>query len=372
MSAQPQYEAYVWAYFTGEGETGEQISLAVSNGNDALNWTPLNGGRPLFVSKYGTKGLRDPFIMRLEQGGGFAIVATDLNIHALEGSFGKAQRTGSRYLEIWRSPDLVHWGEQEHVLVDRADAGNTWAPEAIWDPSRGEYAVYWASNLYQGPAAADPSLREQCTYNRMMIARTKDFRTFSEPQVWVDVCSGNGHDGRGTIDVTVAHNTDEQGHNHWVRFIKDERTMTVREEVSDGLFATVSGALPGAAAKDNVGWHLVCENVGVGLPNGEIDPDTGEPKQFTQGEGPCIFPANPGDVNGYAWYLFIDQPRYHGGPNHYIGFATHNLMDPDGWEPISNKLREGIPTNADGGKPRHGTVMPITAAERDALLAAFR
>jgi hypothetical protein len=38
---------------------------------------------------------------------------------------------------------------------------------------------------------------------------------------------------------------------------------------------------------------------------------------------------------------------------------------------VSGKLREGIPTNADGGKPRHGTVMPITAAECDRLIAAF-
>ena len=30
-------EAYVWAFFTGEGVGGEKISLAASKGNDALN-----------------------------------------------------------------------------------------------------------------------------------------------------------------------------------------------------------------------------------------------------------------------------------------------------------------------------------------------
>ncbi|NEG88803.1 glycoside hydrolase family 43 protein [Bifidobacterium aerophilum] len=307
-------------------------------------------------------------------------------------------------MEIWESDDLVHWGGQRHVLVSAPDAGNTWAPEAYWVPELGEYAVYWSSNLYPavvggGDAAAgsvshgaddataptaslassaqsDPArmtadeiaaqtARELPTYGRMMIATTKDFRTFSRPRAWMDVCRGNGHDGFGLIDATVAHDGD-----WWYRFVKDEKLMTVREERSHDLMTPVVGTLPGEHGATPDGWQLIRENVGVGLPNGETDAD-GTPKLFAHGEGPCIFRANPGDVNGYRWFLFIDQPRYHGGPNHYIGFATQDLADPDGWVPVSGKLREGIPTNADGGKPRHGTVMPITAAERDRLVAAF-
>lgn len=33
----PTEEAYVWAFFTGEGVGGEKISLAASKGNDALD-----------------------------------------------------------------------------------------------------------------------------------------------------------------------------------------------------------------------------------------------------------------------------------------------------------------------------------------------
>ncbi|MBW3079417.1 glycoside hydrolase family 43 protein [Bifidobacterium simiiventris] len=384
------YEAYVWAYFTGDTGGNEQISLAVSRGNDALNWQTLNGGRPLLTSAFGTRGLRDPFITRSHDDSRFYIIATDLNVAALHGNFREAQCNGSQYLEIWESDDLVHWGEQRHTLVSAPNAGNTWAPETYWVPELGEYAVYWSSNLY--PTATDrsaasssesakldsahmtadeiaaaQSARELPTYGRMMIATTKDFRTFSQPRVWMDVCRGNGHDGLGLIDATVTHDGD-----WWYRFVKDEKLMTVREERSHDLMATVSGSLPGeaGAAASGDGWQLIRENVGVGLPNGETDAD-GTAKPFTHGEGPCIFRANDGDVNGYRWFLFIDQPRYHGGPNHYIGFATQDLADPDGWVPVSGKLREGIPINADGGKPRHGTVMPITAAERDRLLAAF-
>ncbi|TPF85551.1 hypothetical protein BW13_10205 [Bifidobacterium sp. UTCIF-37] len=379
MTTNEPYEAYVWAYFTGDTGSSERVSLAVSNGNDALSWRVLNGGEPLFVSQYGTRGLRDPFIMRLHgdslSDAGFAIIATDLNVAALHGDFSKAQREGSRYLEIWESNDLVHWGQQRHTLVSGPEAGNSWAPEAHWVEETGEYAVYWSSNLYGGENGGEisPDRRTHPTYGRMMIATTKDFRTFSRPQVWMDVCRGNGSDGFGLIDATVARDGDR-----WYRFVKDEKTMTVREEWSHDLFAPVVGSLPGEsgspsdATHDSTSdWHLVREDVGVGLPNGEHDETTGEPKLFTRGEGPCVFRANPGDVNGFNWFLFIDQPSYHGGPNHYIGFATQNLDDPDGWTPVSDKLREGLPANADGGKPRHGTVMPITAAERARLLAAF-
>ncbi|WP_051923618.1 glycoside hydrolase family 43 protein [Bifidobacterium biavatii] len=377
------YEAYAWAYFTGDRGDSEKISLAVSNGNDALSWHALNGGKPLFESTFGTRGLRDPFIMRSHEGDRFFIIATDLKVAALNGSFSEAQRTGSRYLEIWESTDLVHWGDQRHVLVSPPAAGNTWAPEAYWDDEIGAYAVYWSSNLYDGAAATDGALRNEPTYGRMMIATTKDFRTFSAPQVWMDVCRGNGHDGRGLIDATVARDGD-----WWYRFVKDERTMTIREERSHDLLGKVHGMLPGemfssfdslSALDENDatldgesdgGWQLVRENVGVGLSNGEKAED-GSPKPFTRGEGPCIFPANPGDVNGYRWFLFIDQPSYHDGPNHYIGFATQDLADPNGWAPVSGKLREGLPVSPDGGKPRHGTVMPITAAERERLVAAF-
>ena len=368
--------AYVWAYFTGEGTHGEQVSLAVSQDNDALHWQALNAGRPLIVSHEGTGGLRDPCILRSHDGGHFYLLATDLNIAALHGDFSLAQREGSQYLEVWESNDLTDWGVQRHTEVcpntGDTTVGNVWAPEACWVPELGAYAVYWASNLYAdnadgnvGDDNAAPATRTRPTYNRMMIATTKDFHAFSTPRVWVDVCGGDGHDGRGTIDATVT----RQGE-WWHRFIKDERTMQVRQERSRDLLANVEGDLPGhadCAQQDGRVWQLVKEAVGVGLPNGELDED-GNAIKFTHGEGPCIVRANRGDVNGYHWFLFIDQPKYHGGPDHYVCFATNDLDDPDGWRPVSDRLREGLPVSKDGGMPRHGTVMPITAAERDRLL----
>ncbi|HEY0215180.1 MAG TPA: immunoglobulin-like domain-containing protein, partial [Cellulomonas sp.] len=181
-------EAYVWAFFTGEGVGGEKISLAASKGNDALDWNTLNAGTPLFTSSLGEQGLRDPFILASHDGDKFYLLATDLRIagrpvvNGLTG-FRGAQANGSTYIEIWESTDLVNWSEQRHVKVSTDHAGNTWAPEAYWDDELGTYVVYWASNLYAG---TDATSRTGLTYNRMMWATTDDFVSFSEPQVWID------------------------------------------------------------------------------------------------------------------------------------------------------------------------------------------
>lgn len=346
-------EAYVWAFFTGEGDGAERVSLAASRGNDALRWNTLNDGQPLFTSTEGTQGLRDPFIIRSAEGDRFFMLATDLKVAGLAGGFDAAQRSGSLHMEVWESNDLVHWSEQRHVKVSSDFAGNTWAPEAYWDEELDTYVVYWASNLYD---TTDPADRTAVTYNRMMYATTDDFVTFSEARPWVDVKRGTG---RGTIDATIARVDDT-----FYRFLKDEASMTIRQEKSTDLLATVTGALPdGEGAADE--WTLVKDRVATGLPNGEPG------GTFTQGEGPSIFPANEGDVNGYEWYLFIDQPSYHAGPNYYIPFATDDIADGDAWQPVGATLREHLPQNADGGKPRHGTVLPVTRDEYETVLEAF-
>ncbi|MGC8035431.1 hypothetical protein ACP3WA_25200, partial [Salmonella enterica] len=73
------------------------------------------------------------------------------------GDFGRAQEVGSRKLNVWQSDDLVTWSPLRQITVSSALAGNTWAPEATWDPDRGEYVVYWASNLY--PSASTDGRR---------------------------------------------------------------------------------------------------------------------------------------------------------------------------------------------------------------------
>ncbi|WP_345471158.1 hypothetical protein QMQ05_14560 [Glutamicibacter ectropisis] len=71
------YAAYVFPYFTGEStDDGEKIHLAVSKGSDPNSWYTLNDGKPILESELGTKGLRDPFLIRSEDGSKYYLLAT--------------------------------------------------------------------------------------------------------------------------------------------------------------------------------------------------------------------------------------------------------------------------------------------------------
>src|SRR5699024_5700992 len=87
---------------------------------------------------------------------------------------------------------------------------------------------------------------------------------------------------------------------------------------------------------------------------------------------PSLFPANEGDVNGYEYYLFADQPNYHGGPNHYVPMATDDLTDAASWEVIGEQMPPSqLPQNSDGGRPRHGTIVPVTREQYEGVLEAY-
>ncbi|MBD8057482.1 Ig-like domain repeat protein [Cellulomonas sp. JH27-2] len=331
--------AYMFAYFEGETTPdGESIYFGASKGNDPTHWADLNDGDPVLTSSFGEKGLRDPFIVRSPEGDKFYLLATDLKIYG-GNNFSAAQQNGSTYLEVWESTDLVHWSDQRHVKVSSDYAGNTWAPEAYYDEDLGSYVVYWASNLYPTTDTAGRDYRT--SYNRMMYATTRDFVTFSDPKPWIDVKRGTG---LGMIDSTVIKDGDT-----FYRFTKDEAYMIPREERSTDLLATVTGSLPTTTSAP--GWQLVKEKVGLNQPN----PWGGT---FTGGEGPTIFRSNTEE----RWYLFIDQPSYHGGQG-YLAFTSTDLDSGD-WT--------SVPSAQLPSSPRHGTVLPVTQAEYERLLGAYQ
>ncbi|WP_261383021.1 alpha-L-arabinofuranosidase C-terminal domain-containing protein [Glutamicibacter halophytocola] len=328
------YEAYVFPYFTGEStDDGEKIHLAVSQGNDPNSWYTLNDGEPVLESTLGTKGLRDPFLIRSQDGSKYYLLATDLKMYG-GGSFGDAQETGSHSLMIWESSDLINWSEQREVELAPENSGNLWAPEAHWDEATGQYIVYWASALYPDDVPADQRDITD-SYQRMMYSTTTDFVDFSEPKVWIDERQGPG---LGMIDSTVA----EVGDTYY-RLTKDEGDMSVRMESSPELLRT-------QGVSEGDGWEMIAEQIGVGQPN----PWGGT---FTSGEGPTMFPSLTDD----SWYLMIDQPSYHGG-NGYMVFESEDLAGGD-WTSVPDAK---LPTS-----PRHGTVLPITAEEQQALIAAY-
>ncbi|MDH6500385.1 family 43 glycosylhydrolase [Streptomyces sp. SAI-149] len=316
----PKYAGYLFAYFTGEGTAdGEQIRYALSRGNDPLHWRELNQGKPVLTSTTGEKGLRDPFVIRSPKGDRFYLIATDLRMYRnSSGSWDDVQRHGSKSIMIWESADLVHWTDQRLVQVAPDNAGNTWAPEAYWDDSLGAYVVFWASKLY----ADDDPEHKGSTYNKMLYATTKDFRTFSAPKVWDDP-------GYSVIDSTVVKYKDT-----YYRYTKDERDPASSSPCAKFITGEKSTSLTSTT------YDLVADCIGSGA--------------MDRGEGPTVFRSN----TEKKWYLFIDE---YGGRG-YVPFETTDL-DSGRWTPSADYQ---LPAS-----PRHGTVLPVTQKEYDRLLAAY-
>lgn len=157
--------AYAMVYFTESNtmlEADYNLHLAVSQ--DGLNWTPLNQNNPVSNTTLGAGGIRDPFVMR-KQDGTFVVLATDLN--------GTDWNHTSVNIHVWDSTDLrTFTGYRLLKLHDMANT-HSWAPEAYWDAARGQYGILYSSVNSSG-------------HNVIMVSYTTDFRTTNSPQVFFD------------------------------------------------------------------------------------------------------------------------------------------------------------------------------------------
>ena len=297
---------FLFVTFGGQpNELNEQIYFSTSR--DGRDWTLLNNGDPVLVSDIGTKGVRDPYLLRAHDGKKFYIIATDLSMHYL-GNWGRSQREGSHSLVIWESTDLVNWSEPRLVEVAPEDAGCTWAPEAVYDEENGDYLVFWASTT------ARDGFRKQ----RIWAARTKDFKTFGEPFVYIEKPNH-------VIDTTIVHDGDA-----YYRFTKDESHKAITMETAPRL----SGPWT-----DVPGYNL---------------------GTLTGYEGPEIYQleaAQPGKPA--VWGLIFDNYARGRG---YIPWTTTNLASGK-FEPAKGF---SFPF-----KFRHGFVLPLSADEYKAVTARW-
>ncbi|WP_298455826.1 glycoside hydrolase family 43 protein [uncultured Cellulomonas sp.] len=296
---------------------GEQVYFSLSDGDDPCTWVRLNAGEPLLRSALGTTGIRDPYVVRGPDA--CYIVATDLRIYGGDGAGWDAwTRHGSRSVVVWRSTDLVTWSDPWQLEVAPPEAGMAWAPEAVYDPDRGEFLLFWSSALY-GP---DDTEHRGEAYSRVLAAWTPDFRRIGPPQVLID---------RGTdvIDTTV--------------LVQDGTVHRVSKQESHGpdsdrVYHEVGPALLSG------GYRAVARRIGADA--------------YGKLEGPVLFKAHHEDV----WYLFLDQ--YERRPQGYVGFRTTDLAG-GRWEPIPAD-RFLMPTDT-----KHGGVLPLQGDEWSRLHAAL-
>ena len=295
-------------FVTFDGE-GSPMSEQIFFGlsKDGRDWEALNDRKPVLVSGVGEKGARDPYIVRSHDGKTFYLLATDLSINRLP-DWNRATHAGSQSLLVWESPDLVHWSEPRLVKVAADDAGCTWAPEAVYDEDTRDYLVFWASM----------NKRDNFAKQRIWACRTRDFKTFGKPFIYIEKPNH-------VIDTDIVR---EDG--KYYRFSKDERDKAITMEVSSKLMG------PWQEVRD----FSLAKVVGY--------------------EGPACFqlePAVPGKPA--EWCLLLD---YYSKGLGYQPYVTRDLSR--GQFAAAGEFKFPF-------RFRHGTVLPLTAAEYSRLKTAF-
>lgn len=289
---------YLFCYFVGNTPAEEKLHFAVSE--DGYNFTPLNGNQPIVENTAGTKSVRDPYILR-GQDGKFYIVATDMK--------SDDGWTSNHALVTWESEDLLHWSEP--TILDIRDFGgefaNTnraWAPQAIWDPQAGQYMVYWANSTLENDSAA------------IYYAYTSDFKSWNtRPQLLY------ARPGVQTIDADIVYNEKNDMYYLYFKFEEDQTIAYVK-----------SSSLTGPYASEPVTVSLAPTGV----------------------EGSSMYNITGTDT----WVMLMDEY----GEGRFFAQQTNDM------EHFEKLARWDYSLDF---SPRHGSVVAITDAEYDALLAAY-
>ena len=149
--------AYLFTYFTGNAPEQEQICYAIST--DGFSYTPLNDGKPVISSDTISlkKGVRDPHILRGEDGY-FYMVVTDMR--------SSQGWTSNRGIVLMRSKDMVNWTHhtvnfpEKYANTMFANVIRVWAPQTIYDKKAKKYMVYFSILTDDG----------QCPYDKVFWA----------------------------------------------------------------------------------------------------------------------------------------------------------------------------------------------------------
>ena len=311
QAADDEKVAFLFTYFTGNRPEKEQICFALSD--DGYNYTLLNHGQPVIKSDTIalTQCVRDPHILRAEDGKTFYMVVTDMM-----SDLGWASNRG---LVMMKSTDLIHWTHSTVNFPTRfpktwGNVTRVWAPETIYDHRVGKYMVFYSLLTDDGT----------CKYDKIYYSyANKDFTDLEgEPQYLFD-------SGSATIDGDIVYN-DADGLYHL--FYKSEAHGGIFQATAKQLTVD-EGQTPGSQ------WTQIPGHV-------EVQPIS------VEGGGVCR------SLDGKSWIVMYDCYR-----NHHYQFCKSDDLKTFTW--VADTKTSGQFT------PRHGTIMPITRAERDRLLAQW-
>lgn len=303
--------SFLFTYFTGNAPEQEQICYALSE--DGYNYTLLNQGMPVIKSDtiaY-TQCVRDPHILRGEDGKTFYMVVTDM-----KSSLGWASNRG---LVLMKSTDLINWTHSAINFPTKypkswKNVTRVWAPETIYDHKAGKYMVFYSLLTDDGKLQYDKIFYQYAN---------ADFTDLEgEPTLLFD-------DGRAAIDGDIVFNEEDQ---KFHLFYKSEAGGGIYQAIADQLTAE-----PGKPLCSQ--WTKLPDRVEVC-------------KKAVEGVGVCK------SLDGKSWVVMYDCY----GAGHYQFCKSADLKK---FEWVADTKTSGMFT------PRHGTIMPITQAEKDRLIAKW-
>lgn len=302
-----QPEAYLFSYFTRNGEDG--VHLAYSR--DGIHWLPLNDGKAVITPQITGAGegwqewnttaalMRDPSILRGPDGMFHLVWTIAWTDHGIG---------------VAHSRDLIHWSRQTRVPVMEGEptALNTWAPDLFYDDATRQFVIVWASSI-PGRFPATDSLAQKTSRgradHRLYYVTTRDFVTYSATKLLYD-------GGFSAIDGTIT----QRGDTYYL-VMKDETFYPPHRDLRI------------ASSKHATGPY------GPASP-AFTDRDT---------EGPSVL-----QTGGYSYIYYDEYTR-----GHYGAVRTKDFVQ---FEPFSDSLTtpRGI---------RHGSAFLAPESVLDGLLA---
>ena len=294
--------AYLFTYFNSNDPKDEQICYAISD--DGYNYTPLNDGYPVIESDTIalTQCVRDPHILRCEDGKTFYMVVTDMR-----SAYGWSSNRG---MVLLKSTDLINWQHSTINFPTRytkewKNVIRVWAPETIYDHKAGKYMVFY-------------SLRtsDRKSYDKIYYQyANKDFTDLEGEPKWLFDA------GNATIDGDIVYNEADQLYH-----------LFYKQESGRGIYQAVAKNLTDK-------WQM-------------LDGNVEQTKEAVEGVGVCKA------IDGKSWIIMYDCY----GNGHYQFCKSEDLKT---FKFVQNTEMKGKFT------PRHGTIIPITRAEKERLLNAF-
>jgi len=145
--ADKDFAGYLFTYFKGNAVKDEAVCFAIST--NGYNYRALNNNEPILATKEisSTGGVRDPHLLRSEDGRSFYMVLTDMT--------SSKGWDSNRAMVLLKSDDLIHW---KHTVINiqqqykgHESLKRVWAPQTIYDPSVGKYMVYFSMQHGNGP-----------------------------------------------------------------------------------------------------------------------------------------------------------------------------------------------------------------------------